>query len=349
MMDIKTNLNISVRDAMKMLSKSGQKSLVIVDDDNLLIGTLSDGDIRKAILNGADMGDSIKSYYQPNPTTLTHNKFKNEDAKDIFKINKFDLIPVIDERSKLVDILFWENVFGQTRPIEKVDLNVSVVIMAGGKGTRLEPFTKILPKPLVPIHDKPIIEHIMNRFADLGMMDFYLTINYKGKILKAYFEEIEHNYNIKFIEEKTPLGTAGCLFYLKNKVKNPVFITNCDIIIKADYKDLYKFHSDGDYDITLVASTKELTIPYGTCILNEEGHLSHIYEKPKYDFLINAGLYILNPEILNIIPNNKFYHITELIDDAKKQGKKIGVYPIAEEDWIDIGQWAEYKKAIDRL
>jgi len=221
--------------------------------------------------------------------------------------------------------------------------------MAGGKGARMEPFTKILPKPLVPIHEKPIIEHIIQRFADFGCDEFHLTVNYKGRILKAYFEELQPEYNVTFVDENEPLGTAGSLQYLKGKFDKPFFITNCDIIIKADYVKLYEFHKKNNCDITLVASAKEYIIPYGTCELNSDGNLAHINEKPKYDFLINSGLYVLNPATLNLIPKDKFYHITHLIEDAKNQGNKIGVFPIDDDDWIDIGQWTEYKKAIDKL
>ena len=174
-------------------------------------------------------------------------------------------------------------------------------------------------------------------------------VNYKSKILKAYFDELQHDYDLNFIKEKKPLGTAGSLRYLVNKVSSPLFVTNCDIIIKADYDRIYNFHEKGKYDLTLVASAKEYIIPYGTCELNEYGHLLNINEKPKYDFLINTGLYIVNPDLLEIIPENKFYHITHLIDEAITNGKKIGVFPIDEDAWIDVGQWSEYKKVIEKL
>jgi len=224
-----------------------------------------------------------------------------------------------------------------------------VVIMAGGKGTRLEPFTKILPKPLVPIHEKPIIEHIIEKFTTIGIDDFHITTNYKSRILKAFFEELNPDYSLNFVKELEPLGTAGSLKLLEGKLDKPFFVTDCDILIKTDYVSLYEFHQNGRYDVTLVASAKEYVIPYGTCELNSEGHLSHINEKPKYDFLINSGLYVLNPDILSIIPENKFYHITNLIEDAQKQGKKVGVFPIDDDNWIDVGQWAEYKKVVDNL
>ena len=341
--------NITIRQAMKKISQSGEKCLVIVDEKNILLGTLSDGDLRKAILNGSEMNDSIQQIYQSNPTVLIDGEYEKEDIKKIFTQQRFDLIPVVNNRGELIDIFLWDKILNNGKKDQKVKLNIPVVIMAGGKGTRMEPFTKVLPKPLVPIQEKPIIEHIIERFTEIGCSDFYLTVNYKGKILKAYFEELQPEYDIAFVDENEPLGTAGSLQYLKGKFDKPFFVTNCDIIIKADYASLYKFHQKNNYDITLVASAKEYIIPYGTCELNAEGYLSHINEKPMYNFLINTGLYILNPDVLNIIPENKFYHITHLIEDAKNQGKKIGVFPVDDDDWIDIGQWAEYKKAIDKF
>ena len=350
MKDLLVKPNITIRQAMKKLNQYGKKCLVIIDETQTLLGTLSDGDLRKAILNGSNMADSIHKIYQENPTVLISGKYKHDEAKKLFTKSMFDLIPVVDNKRKLIDVLHWEKVLsnggGKT---SKDKLNVPVVIMAGGKGARLEPFTKVLPKPLVPIHDKPIIEHIIERFTDIGCSEFHLTVNYKGKILKAYFEELQPEYDVAFVDEKEPLGTAGSLQYLKGTFEKPFFVTNCDIIIKADYANLYEFHQKGKYDITLVASAKEYIIPYGTCELNDNGHLSHIKEKPKYDFLINTGLYVLNPDVLNLIPKNKFYHITRLIEDAKNQGKKIGVFPIDDDAWIDIGHWAEYKKAIDKF
>ena len=348
MKDITVKLDITIRQAMKKLSQYGKKCLVIIDETQTLLGTLSDGDLRKAILKGFVPGDSINKIYQSKPTVLVGGKYKHDEAKILFTKNMFDLIPVVNDEGKLIDVLHWEIVLNNGRKkILKNKLNIPVVIMAGGKGARLEPFTKVLPKPLLPIHDKPIIEHIIERFKDIGCSDFYLTVNYKGKILKAYFEELQPEYDVTFIDENEPLGTAGSLQYLNDKFDKPFFVTNCDIIIKTDYESLYKFHHKGGYDITLVASDKEYVIPYGTCELNTDGYLSHIIEKPKYDFLVNTGLYVLNPDILKIIPENKFYHITHLIEDAKNQGKKVGVFPIDDDAWIDIGQWAEYKKAIE--
>jgi dTDP-glucose pyrophosphorylase/predicted transcriptional regulator len=349
MKDITVKPDINIRQAMKTLSQSGKKCLIIIDEKKVLLGTLSDGDVRKAILKGTRVGDSISDIYYQKPTVLVKGKYSIKDAKNIFTQNKFDLIPVVDEKGKLVDILFWESVFknGNNRQNEKIDM--PVVIMAGGKGTRLGLFTKVLPKPLVPIHEKTVIEHIIERFTDVGADQFILTINYKARIMKAYFEELNPDYSVNFVEESKPLGTAGSLKFLENKFDKPFMVSNCDIIIKTDYLDLYEFHQKNNFDITLVASMKNYTIPYGTCELNGEGHLKQINEKPEYDFLVNTGLYIINPDVLHLIPADKLYHITHLIEDAQKSGKHVGVYPIDDEAWIDVGQWADYQKAVDRL
>ena len=348
MKNITIQPNITIRQAMKALEKTAEKCLLVVDENKKLLGTLTDGDLRRGILIGMKFSESILECYHKNPRTLMNGNFSQEDVTQLLRRKKLDLIPIVDEEHIVVNYITWSNINGGKKAEKKLD-NVSVVIMAGGKGTRMAPFTKVLPKPLIPIHDKSIIEHIVERFTDIGCSDFHLTVNYKGKILKAYFEELQPKYDVSFVDEKKPLGTAGSLQYLKGHFDKPFFVTNCDIIIKADYTSLYEFHQKGEYYITLVASAKEYIIPYGTCELNSAGHLSHINEKPKYDFLINTGLYVLNPNVLNLLPKDKFYHITHLIEDAKNQGKKVGVFPIDDDAWIDIGQWAEYKKAMKLL
>jgi len=340
---------ITIRQAMKALDKTAEKCLIVVDENQKILGTLTDGDIRRSILAGMDFSATIENHYFTKPSILKINEYTNDEALELLRSKKLDLIPIIDENRYVVDYVTWSSLGEKSEKDENSLSSVSVVIMAGGKGTRLEPFTKVLPKPLVPIHEKPIIEHIIEKFTSLGVNDFYITVNYKNRILKAYFEELQPDYKVNFIDEQEPLGTAGSLKFLEGKFARPFFVTNCDIIIKADYTSLYNFHIKNGYDITLVASTKEYIIPYGTCELNGDGYLSHINEKPQYDFLINTGLYILNPEVLGLIPEKRLYHITHLIEDVKNRGKKVGVFPIDDDAWIDVGQWADYKKAVDNL
>lgn len=348
MKDITVQPKVTIRQAMKALDKTAKKCLLVVDENKKLLGTLTDGDLRRSILEGVRFSDDISNSYHTKPTTLIKDNFSDEEAKQLLRGKNLDLIPIVDENGVVIDYITWSGIGGKNQPRKTLG-DIPVVIMAGGKGTRLEPFTKVLPKPLVPIQEKPIIEHIIERFTDLGCSNFHLTVNYKGKILKAYFEELQSDYQVHFVDEQEPLGTAGSLRFLFEKLNQPFFVTNCDIIIKADYASLYEFHQKGGYDITLVASAKEYIIPYGTCELNGDGHLSHINEKPQYDFLINTGLYVLNPEVLKMIPENKLFHITHLIEDAKNRGKKIGVFPIDDDAWIDVGQWAGYRKAIEKF
>jgi len=342
-------INSTIRESMRQLSLAGHKSLVVTDKNNKLLGTLSDGDLRKAILKGALVSDSINGIFTQSPTVLVQNQFSVKEAKSIFMKYKFDLIPVVDSEGKVVEILTWEDVFRNGKNNNSNNLDVPVVIMAGGIGARLQPFTNVLPKPLLPIHDKTVIEHIIDRFTQVGVNHFILSVNYKARILRAYFDELQPEYKVVFLDEREPLGTAGSLRLLEKKMKKPFFVTNCDIIIKADYHELYKFHLNNNYDITLVASTKNYTIPYGTCELNSEGHLEKINEKPQYEFLASTGLYVLSPKVLKMIPSGKHFHFTHLIDTAKKNGTRIGVYPIDDEAWIDVGQWDEYQKAVDRI
>ena len=347
MKEIKVKANITIREAMKVLDRTAEKCLLVIDDNNKLFGTLTDGDLRRSILGGIKFSEPISSSCNTKPKVLFKENHTRSEAMEIMRKYKIGLIPILNKNNIIVDYITWSSLTNDDEKKQK--LNVPVVIMAGGRGARLEPFTKVLPKPLVPIQEKPIIEHIIERFNKIGCSEFHLTVNYKGKILKAYFEELKPDYNIFFIDEHEPLGTAGSLYQLNKKFSEPIFVTNCDIIIKSDYKSIYDFHVRGNYDVTLVASIKEYVIPYGTCELNLEGHLAHINEKPKYEFLINTGLYILNPEILKLIPENKFYHITHLIENVKNKGKRVGVFPIDEDAWIDVGQWTEYKQAIQRL
>ena len=338
--------NNTIIDCMKTLNKTGLKCLIVVDKHKKLLGTLTDGDIRRGILSGMDVKKKkIKTIYSKKPLYLIEGKYTNNQAKKILSKYKENLLPIVNDRNYVVSYINWSEVFGFKKNYSL--RKVTTVIMAGGLGTRMQPFTQVLPKPLIPINGKPIIEHIINKFLSYGVKRFNLSVNYKSKILKLFFDELKPNYSVKLTDENKPLGTAGGLAFYKKKINNPFFVTNCDIIINTNYEDIYNFHKKNKNDITIVASAKNYTIPYGVCELNSEGNLLRIKEKPKYNLLTNSGLYILNPNILDLIKKNKFYHMTNLITDAKKRKKKIGVYPIDENSWIDIGQWSEYKKAIN--
>ena len=346
MKDITINRRATIKEAMEALDKTAEKVLLVVDDAKKLIGSLTDGDIRRYILKGQDLIGTIENAYNRDPIFVFEENFDSEKMKKVFTENKLNVIPILDKNRTVIDFITWEKAFGNNIRSENQKLDVPVVIMAGGKGTRLEPFTRVLPKSLIPVGDKPVIDHIIDRFRVYGISEFYLTIHHMSKIIRAYFEEKAPDYFIGFAEEDEPRGTAGSLKLLADKLNKPFFVSNCDIVIETDYADLYLFHMQNRYDITLVASAKQFNIPYGICELNGGGSLERIKEKPEYNFLVNAGLYVLNPAVLELIPDNLLFHITHLIDKIKKGGGQIGVYPVSEKAWIDVGQWAEYRKAL---
>lgn len=325
----------------------GEKTLIVVDDYNRILGTTTDGDIRRWILRGRNLSESLTNVMNRHPLTL-RDGFAREDAKTLMLRNKIECLPVVDKTKKVIACLRWMDLFKGKLNSSK-SLKLPVVIMAGGEGARLHPFTKILPKPLMPIGDKPIIEIIINSFFEHGCKDFYLSLNYKSSIIKAYFGDFEHKYKISYILESKPLGTAGSLHFLKNMIKKTFFVSNCDILIEADYADILKFHRLRRNKITIVSSMKNFTIPYGVCEIQNGGILKNIREKPEYDFLVNTGMYILEPRVLADIPGNRFYNITDLINDYLKKGEKVGVYPVSEKSWLDMGQFEALQETLKKF
>jgi dTDP-glucose pyrophosphorylase len=337
--------NKSLKLALKLISKNGCKTVLVVEND-VFLGTLSDGDIRKAVLKKNNLNSKIKNFYNKNSVFLKENNYKESYVKKLFLKNNFDIIPVINKKNKLIKIFTWKNFFRSEKKIEKN--NIPVVIMAGGKGKRLLPVTSILPKPLVPIKGKPVIDYILENFLKGGFYKFKFIINYYSRIIEAYLKGRKFKKNYSFFTESKPQGTIGGIRKLKFYEKN-ILVSNCDVIFKIDYKDLIKFHIKGKKDLTIVSSHKNFKIPYGVCNLDENGNLSNIDEKPNFDFLINSGLYLLKKNIISLIPYNQKFDFTDLINECIKKKKKIGIYPIPADQWIDIGQWNEYQKALENL
>ena len=340
--------HVSVKEAMRRIGRTGERILFVVNEKNQLLGSLTDGDIRRWVLAEGELTSTIEKVFNSDPIFFVE-KYDIEKVKQIMLSSKIDGIPVISKTRVVTELLLWNRVFGHADALPKGKLDIPVVIMAGGKGTRLDPFTKILPKPLIPIGEKAIIEFIMDKFNRFGVNEFYVTVNHKSRMIKAYFEDINTAYRVNYVEEEKPLGTAGSLKYLEGKVTSDVLVSNCDIIIDTDYIDIVDFHKNNNYDITIVGSFRHFTIPYGICTIENGGNLVRITEKPEYDFLVNTGMYILKSEMLKIIPKDKFYDITELVNQAIAQKAKIGVFPIDEKSWIDVGQWEEYHKSIQSL
>jgi NDP-sugar pyrophosphorylase family protein len=249
-------------------------------------------------------------------------------------------IPIVDAKGEIKSIAFTDrkSVKKQTR------IGIPVVIMAGGKGSRLAPYTEVLPKPLLPVGDKTITEHIISRFIDYGCDDFIMIINHKKELIKAYFSESPSKGNLRFIEETVFQGTGGGLELLKGTIDRTFFMTNCDILIEADYEDLLKHHKNSGALLTMVCALKKVSVPYGTVVLDDDGKPERLIEKPEYPLLTNTGLYVIETSFLDIIPAGAFIHITDLIQQLIDKGENIGVYPISENGWFDMGQPDEMKR-----
>lgn len=333
----------SVISALKQMDEVKHK-LLIVTKDELYFNIISIGDIQRAIIKGIDMNAPIEGILREG--TKVASVYDDMDkVKTSMKERKNEFMPVIDEQNHISDVIFWEDLF-QTKPEKpKANLNIPVIIMAGGQGTRLRPLTNVLPKPLIPIGEQTMMEDIMDRFLDCGCDRFYVSVNYKADTIKRYFDNLNKpQYHISYFQEDKPLGTAGSIHLLNGQIDTTFFVSNCDSIIVDDYAEILKYHRDNHNEITMVAAIKNMAIPYGTLETKEDGLLADIKEKPNYIFKINTGMYILEPHLIKEIPVDTFYHITYLIEKLMKEGRRVGVYPINEGSWIDVGNWDEYLK-----
>lgn len=337
----------TIKEALRQMDVAGEKILFVVDAGRRLLGAVTDGDIRRWILTGRSLRKPISRAMNKRPIFLREG-YSKEDARELILTDRIECLPVLNGNGTLVSALWWVDLF-EMKPTHHAKIDAPVVIMAGGEGTRLFPFTKVLPKPLIPVGDKPIVETIIDTFCACGCKHFHLLVGYKSNLIKAYFSDFAHDYTITYTEESKPLGTAGGLGLLKNKLRSTFFISNCDILVEADYGDILKFHKENGHMITLVGSMKHFTIPYGVCEIRAGGGLKNINEKPEYDFLVNTGVYLIEPQVLSLIPRDRFYPMTDLINACVKAKKKVGVYPVSEKSWLDMGQWEELQKMLRKF
>lgn len=333
----------TIKVAMEKMDANAKQIIYVVNDNSQLVGVLTDGDTRRWILKeNADIQKPVHLAMNKKPIFVSSSE-KNQ-AKKIIDDHKVNSVPVVDKDSKITTIVFETDELVTNKVTD-----IPVVIMAGGKGTRLYPYTKILPKPLIPIGDTPIMERIMNKFVEYGMNDFLISINYKKDMIKSYFGDTDHTYNVSFVEEDKPLGTGGSLHLMKDDLKEQFFVSNCDILIDADYSDMVDFHNKNNLDITMVASLKNDQIPYGVLQLDEEGLLESSEEKPEFSYLVNTGMYLLENSILDFIPEDEAIDLPTAIMAAKDAGKRVGVYPVSENSWLDMGQIKEMEHMIEKL
>lgn len=326
--------------ALKRMDEVRKKLLLVFRQDKF-IGLLSIGDLQRAIINSIDLNTLIsevirKDYIVARPENTV------EEVKKMMLAIRAEFMPVVSDIGELDHIYFWEDLFDAAEQAPVKQFNLPVVVMAGGFGTRLKPLTNVLPKPLIPIGEKTMLEEIFDRFAKHGCDNFFISVNYKAELIEYYLSSQNLPYLLTFFKEEKPMGTAGSLTLLKGKIKETLIVSNCDILIDQDYSEILDYHHHHKNEITIVAALKHYPIPYGIIESGDNGQLIDLKEKPEMTFKINSGMYILEPHLLDEIPDDEFFHITQLIDKVKNRGGNIGVFPISEKSWKDVGLLSEY-------
>ena len=327
---------LTVSEAMQKIDSNTCGVLFILNKDNRLVGSITDGDIRRFLISGGKITESVIKVINPNPKVAT----SYEEAISLYHKKYVVAVPIIDSNGKIVGI------YSDTDLIIKKhnQINIPVVINAGGKGTRLDPFTKVLPKPLIPIGEVPIIELIMREYQTYKCNKFHIIVNYKKDLMKAYFSDSDNHYDITWYDEERPLGTGGGLSLLKGKLTETFFFANCDVLLTANYEDIVKFHRENKNLITMVCAYKNMNIPYGVVEMGINGLIEGMKEKPLMSFLTNTGIYVVEPEVINDIEDGVSLGFPDIIEQERQKGKKVAVYPVSENDWMDMGQLPELEK-----
>ncbi len=335
----------TIKTAMVKIKENGSRTVIVLDKKkiNKLLGTLSEGDIQRALIKNTNLSEKIKNLYNKKPKKILIKNLKKTNLKKMFINDQIGLSPIVDGKNTVKKILTWNDLFLNNK---KLDLKkIDVVIMAGGKGTRLKPLTEVLPKPLVPINGKPMLEHIIENFSFFNFNNFHLVLNHQANLIRSYFSSKNNNHTIKFLKEPGVLGTIGGLAYVQKLKSKNFILTNCDTLFKIDYQKLYDTHIVNKNQITIVVGKKTHEFPYGSCKIRSKNLIS-IKEKPKFNFIANTGLYLFKRDIIKLIEKGKKFEMTDLINKCLRKKVKIGVFEIEEEQWTDLGQFSYFRKAV---
>ncbi|WP_242827240.1 sugar phosphate nucleotidyltransferase [Butyrivibrio hungatei] len=334
--------DLTISEAMQGIDKNSFGILFLTDSNGRMSGCITDGDIRRFLLAGGGMEDPAIEAAERHPRYATDM----EEAEILYHKKNYIVIPILNEDRVIIDLYCGKSL---TEHRTRNSLKVPVVINAGGKGTRLDPFTRVLPKPLIPVGDLPIIELIMQEYRSYNCDEFHIIVNYKKELMKAYFSDNEANYNITWYDEEKPLGTGGGLSLLRGKLKNTFFFANCDALLTANYEEMLQFHRENRNVITMICAYKNINIPYGVVEMGENGVITNMKEKPLMSFLTNTGIYIVEPEVIDDIDDDEAIGFPDIIEREKQKGKKVAVFPVSENDWMDMGQLPELEKMRKKL
>lgn len=329
--------NITVSQSMQKIDASHRGILFLVDTNQRLTYCITDGDIRRFLLTGGRIDEPAIN------AANNHPKFAYDISEALTLYHKRDriAIPIVDSEHHITDIYEGDGITKKPHN----SLNIPVVINAGGKGTRLEPFTRIFPKPLIPVGDLPIIEHIMREYQSYSCNDFHIILNYKRELVKAYFSpEASRHYSITWYDEHEYLGTGGGLSLLKGRLSSTFFFTNCDNLLTANYERILQFHREHNNMITMICAYKNISIPYGVVDMGINGKIERMREKPLISLLTNTGIYIVEPEVLDDIEPGVSVGFPSIVERERQKGMNVAVFPVGESEWMDMGQLSELEK-----
>ena len=325
--------SVGFKDAIELLDNNGSGVLPVVDKSNKLLGLITDGDVRKAIL--ADNLD-LDHVFNKNPYKVNVNSSKAQIVSYLKKIHRRH-VPLVDNNGNYIDVF----------TLDDLDFNLKsnwVVIMAGGLGSRLGELTRMTPKPMLKVGSKPMIEHIIHMFMSHGFTKFLISVNYMAEAIKRYFGDgARHGIKIKYLEEDTKLGTAGALSLIDFPINDPLFVANGDVISTIDYEQLLDFHNNEGSAATMCTRKDAYQIPYGVISVDEDKNVIDMHEKPIHSYLVNAGIYVLDPMVLGCIPKNQFFDMPELFSVLMEKDFCTKHYEITEY-WIDVGRVSDYEK-----
>ncbi|WP_342600368.1 nucleotidyltransferase family protein [Psychrobacillus sp. FSL H8-0483] len=334
---ILVNENSTLLETMKIIDDSTMQFAAVVDKNQSLLGTVTDGDIRRGILRGEGLDVPIRQIMNPSPICASiENTYR--DCLNLLKKHKLKQIPILSEDNKIIDIIFADD-----DPATKNNEN-TVILMAGGLGTRLRPLTENIPKPMLNVGNKPILETIIEGFKQYGFTNFIISVNYKKEVIQDYFlDGAAFGVSISYIEENKRMGTAGALSLLKEKPTSPIFVMNGDLLTQVNFEQLLYFHEDTEAVATMCVREYEYQIPYGVIEIDGQ-RLTSIKEKPVHRSFVNAGIYVISPEAFDLIPKDEFYDMPELFKRLMDKGENVSSFPIREY-WLDIGRMDDFEKA----
>ena len=330
-------MNATVRQAMELLSSNSLGIVLVIDDSESLLGVVTDGDIRRGLLRSVSMDATLDKVLSKNPKVL---KVGSSQKQILNMFNKHCLqhIPIVDNEGRVCDLKLLRN---EVQPVEKENI---IFINAGGKGQRLLPLTENCPKPLLPIGNKPILENIIQNFAAHGFKNFVLSVNYMADMVINYFGDgSKWDVKIEYIRETLPLGTAGSIGELRDKLTAPIIVSNGDLLTNVDYSGLLDFHVKSKSIATMCVREYDIQVPYGVVEISNH-KLVKIIEKPIHKFFINAGIYVLNPEAVNMIPHKQQFDMPSLFEAIVSSKQDVATFPIYEY-WLDIGRFDDFEKA----